>query len=117
MYTAHEDRKSRKNKMFYISIEKEVKLAIEKFWIRKHLKNKFVSNIRDYAIFDDNRITEYKDHYSSVNLGPVKNINGKIIVGFETYTDPLASLECKYQLKKRNGKWIIENCWGPHAIS
>ncbi|MDP4197492.1 MAG: hypothetical protein Q8940_20770, partial [Bacteroidota bacterium] len=117
MYTAPEDRKSRKNKMFYISIEKEVKQAIEKFWIRKHLKNKFISNLRDYAIVNDNRTTEFKDHYSSVKLGPIKNIKGEIIVGFETYTDPLASLACKYQLKKKNGKWIVVDTWGPHAIS
>ncbi|MGE5437750.1 MAG: hypothetical protein ACM3O3_11025 [Syntrophothermus sp.] len=112
-YEDDKDKESRKDKIFSIPFEEEVKQGIIKNWEKKNLDSRFVSDTKAYTVASDGSI---KEPYWEVWLGPIKLIHGKIIVGFESYSGPLAAKSFKYLLKKKKGKWKL-NIWGPFTVS
>ncbi|HEX2867832.1 MAG TPA: hypothetical protein VHO03_12360 [Ignavibacteriales bacterium] len=115
-YYSKEDELARRDKRFAIPMENEIKQYITKFWKKRHRDNKFVSDTKKYLVSHGKNSWTVKEPYWEVTLGPIKYIEGKIIVGYSAYSGPLASRSVKYHFFKENGKWKVD-VWGPISIS
>ncbi|MGE5363403.1 MAG: hypothetical protein ACM3SM_04670 [Bacteroidota bacterium] len=109
--------RKRIDKNFSIPFDKKMKQDITNYWKRKHSTNMLINDVKEYAIYSDDTIIQIKEPYWIVKLGPIKLVDGNIVVGYESWAGPLAGRWRKFVLIKKHDKWEIIGTWGNIVVS
>jgi len=71
------------------------------YWQNNNLKTQFISE-KDTVIQQG----EVLNHFHVIYLSPVKLIDGKVYVGYNSYCGPLCGSGLIFEIQKSNSKWI-----------
>lgn len=88
---------------YHSPIQKDMKDQVVSYWNELGFKNRFVS---DYEEISKDGIVI--DNFTFVVIGPIKKIDGNILIGYSEHSGPLSAVGYLIKLEKLNGKWLKE---------
>ena len=88
---------------YHSPIQKDMKDQVVSYWKELGFKNRFVS---DYEEISKDGIVI--DNFTFVVIGPIKKIDGNILIGYSEHSGPLSAVGYLIKLEKLNGKWLKE---------
>ena len=85
------------------SINDILKRDISKYWKDKGFKSRFIS--RNDSVTNKGYVI---NGFTIIYLGPIKLVDGNILIGYEEYNNPLSAAGWLFKVEKSNGRWKTE---------
>jgi len=80
----------------------DVVMSLQKKWASTGQKHKVIPTKEEYL---DEYLVVVGDYFDIITFSPIKQVDGRIFLGYESYSTPLGALGAVIEIRKIDGLW------------